>query len=75
MRRKVAGCSQEGSGVGAANNAVSGAASGDGGRGMLEATANGDGKLESTEHELSIFDILIDSLSFYRDRMKNERCN
>ena len=42
---------------------------------MLEATATGDGELESTEHELSIFDISLDSLSFYRIRMKNDRCN
>ena len=62
VRRKVAGCSQEGSGVGAANDVVSGAASGDGGRRILEATANGDGEMESTEHELSIFDISLDTL-------------
>ena len=51
------------------------AASGDGGTGMLEGTANGDGELEGTEHELSKFYILLDSVSFYRIRMKNERCN
>ena len=68
-------CSQEGSSVGAANDVVSGAASGDGDTGMLEGTANGDRKLEGTEHELSTFDILLDSVSFYRIWMKNGRCN
>ena len=34
-----------------ANDVVSGAASGDGGTGMLEGTTNGDRELEGTEHE------------------------
>ena len=53
------------SGVRGGNDVASGAASNDGGTGMLEGTANGDGELEGTEHELSAFDILLDSVSFY----------
>ena len=30
---------------------------------MLEGTANGDGELEGTEHELSAFDKLLESVS------------
>ena len=44
-------------GVGGANDVVSGAASGNGGTGMLEGTAIGDEELEGTEHELSALDI------------------
>ena len=44
-------------GFGGANDVVSGTASGDGGAGMLEGTANDDGELEGTEHEFSALDI------------------
>ena len=39
--------------------------SGDGGTRMLRGNANGDGELESTEHEISLFDIYLDFVSFY----------
>ena len=51
-------------GVGGANDIVSGAASGDGGTGLLEGTANGDGELEGTEHEFWASDIYCESVSF-----------
>ena len=50
-------------GVGGANDVVSGAASGDGGTGMLEGTTNGDGELEGAE--LVALDISLESVSFY----------
>ena len=59
--RKFAGVT----GVGGANDVVSGAAKGDGGTGMLEGTANSDGELEGTEHEFSALEIYFESLSFY----------
>ena len=52
-------------GVGGANDVVSCAASGDGGTGMLEGTANGDRELEGTGHEFSALDIYFESVSFY----------
>ena len=52
-------------GVGGANDVVSGAASRDGATGILEGTANGDGELEGTEHEFSALDIFFESVSFY----------
>ena len=37
---------------------------------MLEGTANGDGELEGTEHELSALDIYFESVSFTSLRWK-----
>ena len=63
---KVRGAARKGvTGVGGTNDVVSGAASGDIYTWMLEGIANGDGELEGTEHELSAFNILLDSVSFY----------
>ena len=52
-------------GAGRANIVVANAASGDGVTGMLESTAKGDGELEGTAHELSAFDISLESVSCY----------
>ena len=53
-------------GVGGANDVVSVVVSDEGGTGMLEGNANGgDRELEGTEHEVSILDILLNSVSFY----------
>ena len=51
------GCSQRGYRCRRTNDVVSGDASGDGGTGMLEGTANSDEELEGTEHELLALDI------------------
>ena len=51
-------------GTGGANDAVSGTASGDGGTGLLEGTANVDGELDGTKHEFSASDVYYDSVSF-----------
>ena len=56
-RRKVAGV--------LAYDVVSGAASGDGGTGMFEGNANGDGELEGTEQALSALEIYLEYVSFY----------
>ena len=62
MGQKVAGVT--GIGGARANDVISGAASGDGGTGMLEGTENGDAELVETEYELSAFDILLESVRF-----------
>ena len=63
--RRSRGARKGVTGIGGANDVVSGAASGDGGTGMLEGTASGDGKLEGTEHEFSALDIYFESVNFY----------
>ena len=64
--KRLRGALKEVTGVGGAKDVVvSCAASGDGGTGMLEGTANGDGELEGTEYEFSALDIYFEFVSFY----------
>ena len=66
ITQRVFGCTSLG-GIGEAKGrrVVEGAIDVFSGVGMLEGTANGDWELESTEHELSAFEILLDSVSLY----------
>ena len=64
---KVAGVLAKGLTVMELNEVVSGAPNGDGGTRMLEGTANDDGEIEGTEHELAAFDILINFRKFLLD--------